>query len=72
MKHQQSENPKPVLSSLGQNTGQAGKHKIVLGSDTPYGKNNLKMNIQRIRNLPIPGAEKKLILGENIQKLLTP
>jgi predicted TIM-barrel fold metal-dependent hydrolase len=48
-----------------------GAHKIILGSDTPYGKDNLKMNIQRIRSLPIPGADKKLILGENIQKLLT-
>lgn len=47
-----------------------GAHKIVLGSDTPYGRNNLKLNIQRVHSLPISEEEKKLILGTNMQKLL--
>lgn len=48
-----------------------GARKIILGSDTPYGKDNLELNIQRVNNLPIPHAEKELILGRNIRKLLT-
>ena len=47
-----------------------GSEKIILGSDTPYGKNNLKLNIERIRALNIPYKQKNLILGENIQRVL--
>jgi predicted TIM-barrel fold metal-dependent hydrolase len=42
----------------------------VLGSDTPFGKDNLKKNIQRVNRLNIPAEEKDLILGKNMQKLL--
>jgi len=47
-----------------------GADKIIMGSDTPYGKRNLHNNIKRIKNLDISIEEKDLILGENIRKLL--
>ena len=43
---------------------------ITLGTDTPYGKDNLKKNIDRIRSLDISTKDKELILGENMRKLL--
>ncbi len=48
----------------------AGAERIMLGSDTPYGKGNLEKNINRINNLNISTSEKNLILGENMKKLL--
>ncbi|RJQ31560.1 MAG: hypothetical protein C4562_05840 [Actinobacteria bacterium] len=47
-----------------------GADKLILGSDTPYGKNNLETNIKRIENLQISENEKELMLGGNIKKLL--
>ena len=47
-----------------------GSNKIIMGSDTPYGKDNLQNNINRIKNLNISLEEKELILGENIRELL--
>lgn len=47
-----------------------GAQRIVLGSDIPYGQNNLELNIQRIRTLNIPDEEKNLILGHNMKTLL--
>lgn len=47
-----------------------GQDKIIMGSDTPYGKDNLRKNIDRIKNLDISTEGKDLILGENIRKLL--
>jgi hypothetical protein len=47
-----------------------GAEKIILGSDTPYGKNNLPKNIERIDRLSISQSEKDLILGLNIKNLL--
>ncbi len=47
-----------------------GARKIVLGSDIPYGKDNLRLNIERVRALPISDEEKDLILGENLHNLL--
>ena len=47
-----------------------GADKIILGSDTPYGKSNLQKNIARIRKLDISENEKDLILGENMKRLL--
>lgn len=47
-----------------------GPNMIIMGSDTPYGKDNLQKNINRIKNLDISTEEKDLILGENIRKLL--
>jgi predicted TIM-barrel fold metal-dependent hydrolase len=47
-----------------------GAHKVMLGSDTPYGKKNLMKNIMRIQNLPLKQDEKEMILGLNMKKLL--
>jgi hypothetical protein len=47
-----------------------GAKRILMGSDTPYGQNNLELNIKRIRTLNIPDEEKNLILGNNMKKLL--
>jgi len=47
-----------------------GATNVTFGTDTPYGKDNLKKNIDRIRNLDISTREKELILGESIRKLL--
>ena len=47
-----------------------GAEKILLGSDTPYGKNNLQKNINRVKSLKIGEQEKNMILGENMKKLL--
>ena len=48
----------------------AGATNVTLGTDTPYGKDNLKKNIDRVRSLDISSKEKELILGENMRKLL--
>jgi len=47
-----------------------GANRIVLGSDTPFGRENLGKNICKIRQLDISETEKELILGLNLQKLL--
>ncbi|MTI79522.1 MAG: hypothetical protein FH758_01370 [Firmicutes bacterium] len=47
-----------------------GANKVILGSDTPYGKNNLQININRINHLGISEYEKNLIKGKNMYKLL--
>lgn len=47
-----------------------GADRILLGTDTPYGKDNIRINIDRIKNLEISGAEKELILGKNMARLL--
>lgn len=47
-----------------------GANRIILGSDTPYGENNLKLNIERVRTLNIATEQKDLILGGNMERLL--
>ena len=47
-----------------------GAHKIILGSDTPYGRNSLQLNIERVKMLPISEESKEMILGKNMQALL--
>lgn len=47
-----------------------GIDKILLGSDTPYGINNLRKNIDRVNFLNISDSEKQMILGDNMKKLL--
>lgn len=47
-----------------------GADKVLMGSDTPYGKSNLKKNIDRIKILDISAEEKDLVLGENMRRLL--
>jgi predicted TIM-barrel fold metal-dependent hydrolase len=58
------------LTRLKQAIAYFGAHRIVMGSDVPYGKDNLRRNIQRVRELNIPAEEKALILGQNIQRIL--
>lgn len=48
----------------------AGADKILLGSDTPYGINNLKKNIDRVQSLYISNSEKQKILGDNMKRIL--
>lgn len=47
-----------------------GVDKITFGTDTPYGKDNIRININRIKNLELSSKEKDLILGENRKGLL--
>ncbi len=47
-----------------------GIKKIIMGSDTPMGENNLERNIKKIRNLNLSKKDKDLILGDNIARLL--
>ncbi len=46
-----------------------GSDHVLLGSDTPYGKDNLSAAVERIRNLDIAEAEKALILGGNARRI---
>jgi uncharacterized protein len=47
-----------------------GAGRLIMGSDSPYGTDNLKEIIQRIRSLSIPEKDKNLMLGENLQNIL--
>jgi len=47
-----------------------GADKIIFGTDTPYGKDYLRKNIERVNQLDISESEKENILGENIKLLL--
>lgn len=44
--------------------------QVPIGTNTPYGKDNLKGNLDRIRTLPIPEEQKHLILGDNMKQLV--
>lgn len=47
-----------------------GADRVLLGTDTPYGESNLKLNLARIRSLEISDYDKQKILGENLKDLL--
>lgn len=47
-----------------------GADHVMLGSDTPYGIDNLKKNIEKVNRLKISQEQKELILGKNMQCLL--
>ncbi len=47
-----------------------GADHLILGSDTPYGSNNLKRNIEKVNRLKISQKQKELILGKSMQFLL--
>ena len=55
---------------LGRTLSHFGADRLMLGSDSPYGLDNLARNIRRIRTLDIPESEKDLILGGNMARLL--
>jgi len=47
-----------------------GARRLLMGTDIPYGKNNLIRTIERVKLLPLSNEEKELILGKNIEQLL--
>ena len=47
-----------------------GAENVTMGTDTPYGKDNLQKNIDRINELDVSSEKKDLILGENMKRLL--
>jgi predicted TIM-barrel fold metal-dependent hydrolase len=47
-----------------------GIHQVVMGSDTPYARDALRLTIDRVRRLPLSEPEKDAILGENLRRLL--
>jgi predicted TIM-barrel fold metal-dependent hydrolase len=49
---------------------QFGAGRLMLGSDTPLGNNNLEKSLGRVRALRIPESDKEKILGLNLKVLL--
>lgn len=47
-----------------------GADRLTFGSDTPYGRDTLKRNIDKVRNLALEPEQKALILGLNMARLL--
>lgn len=47
-----------------------GADKIIFGTDSPYGKDYSRKNIERVITLDISESEKESILGKNINQLL--
>jgi len=47
-----------------------GHERIVMGSDTPYGEENLKEIISLVNKLNLTDSDKEMILGGNLQKIL--
>jgi len=47
-----------------------GSGRFLLGSDTPYGENSLKLTIDRVNSLPYSLEDRQAILGLNMKKLL--
>jgi hypothetical protein len=47
-----------------------GVQQVVMGSDTPYARDALRLAIERVRSLPLSDSERDLILGENLRRLL--
>jgi predicted TIM-barrel fold metal-dependent hydrolase len=47
-----------------------GAQHVIFGSDTPFGEENQRNNIQRILDLQLPLSEKRMILGDNMAALL--
>lgn len=48
-----------------------GVDRLVLGSDTPYGRNNINKVLSRLRKLSLSNQDIDLISGENLEKLLS-
>lgn len=47
-----------------------GAGRLVMGSDTPYGRHNPQKAVSFVRSLPVSSKEKDMILGKNLMKLL--
>ncbi len=47
-----------------------GAEKLLLGSDTPYGNNNMDKIIERLKQLQLSEQDMRLICGDNIKRFL--
>lgn len=47
-----------------------GADRVMLGSDTPFGRGTLQRNIAKVRGMDLPDTAKALILGGNAARLL--
>jgi uncharacterized protein len=47
-----------------------GPGRIIMGSDTPFGRNNIEEIMSRVRSLNITSGECDMILGSNLRNLL--
>ncbi len=47
-----------------------GTDRLLLGSDNPYGNNNVEKILKRLKKLQLSEQDLRLICGENIKKLL--
>jgi predicted TIM-barrel fold metal-dependent hydrolase len=47
-----------------------GAARLILGSDSPYGRDNLARGIRRVRELDVSESDKDLMLGGNLARLL--
>lgn len=48
-----------------------GPERLLQGSDTPFGKENLRASLRRVRGLGLPRQAERLILGGNMARLLS-
>lgn len=48
-----------------------GSGRLFLGSDTPYGRQNLRRAIERVDSLPLTSGDKEMILGGNMAAMLS-
>lgn len=48
-----------------------GPERVIMGSDTPYGKDNLQKVIEGIRSLNLSAGETDMIFGNNLRNLLS-
>lgn len=64
--------PTPLISThrIYKAINNFGAESIILGSDTPFGKNNLKNNIKRVCKLNLSDDKKEMILGNNLKRIL--
>ena len=47
-----------------------GADKLIFGSDTPYGNDNIKKGLNRVDSMDIPVDEKNRIKGLNLKELI--
>jgi hypothetical protein len=47
-----------------------GAERLTLGSDTPFGRDTLRLNIEKVRKLTLSQPEFDLILGGNMARIL--
>jgi predicted TIM-barrel fold metal-dependent hydrolase len=47
-----------------------GDGRLTMGSDTPYGRDALRLTMERVDLLPLNAGAKENILGNNLQRIL--